>query len=172
MPLVELPDDMREELKEPLGPVETEVRDVSGRLLTVGDVVTSHFVDAGYSPDLALVDGRTKRQEVDEDVRESVERLQVLGSVDNPAGCITRELLEEVAENLDGEGALHVDGEEDLAVLPVIVVADDGDTVVYGQPDEGMVYVDVDEETRDTAVDLLFRMDLEDETELNRLLGL
>lgn len=163
---------MRSELKQPLGPVDTEVHDTGGRLITVGDVVTKHFVEAGVTPDLALVDGRTKRRDVTPEVAEAVERLDVVAEVENPAGTLTRELLEAVDDNVDSGGAVYVDGEEDLAVLPAILLADPGDTVVYGQPDEGMVYVEVDDETRETAVDLLTRMDVEDEDALRRLLRL
>lgn len=172
MVLVRLPEELRSELKQPLGIVESEVREVEGRLVAVGDVVTRHFVDADIIPDLSLVDGRTKRREVDPEVEEAVDTLEVVDEVKNPAGTLTRELLESIAENIDSDGTVYVDGEEDLAVLPAILLADEGDTVVYGQPGEGMVYVEVDDESRETAEDLLLRMDVEDESELRRLLGL
>jgi len=62
---------------------------------------------------------------------------------------------------LDDEAAtvLVVDGEEDLAVLPAIVAAPAGASVVYGQPDEGMVHVVVTDETRAHVRELLERMD-------------
>ncbi len=172
MPLVELPESLREDLKQPLGPIDTEVRRVDGRLIAVGDVVTQYFVEAGVTPDLALVDGRTKRREVDPEVAEAVNQLEEVARVENPAGTLTRELLRAIDRHLDSGGAVHVDGEEDLAVLPAILLADVGDTVVYGQPDEGMVYVDVDGESRGTARKLILRMEVEDEDELRELLGL
>ncbi|MFC6726763.1 DUF359 domain-containing protein, partial [Halobium palmae] len=48
---------------------------------------------------------------------------------------------------------------EDLATLPAIVAAPLGASVVYGQPDQGMVHVPVTEETKAEARDLLARMD-------------
>ncbi len=51
-----------------------------------------------------------------------------------------------------------VDGEEDLA-LPAIVAAPEGASVVYGQPDEGMVHVRVTAEAKAEMRTLLDRFD-------------
>jgi uncharacterized protein (UPF0218 family) len=51
-----------------------------------------------------------------------------------------------------------VDGEEDLATLPALVAAPTGASIVYGQPGEGMVLVEVDLTSTDRARDLLSRM--------------
>ncbi|MFP4633314.1 MAG: GTP-dependent dephospho-CoA kinase family protein [Halobacteriales archaeon] len=172
MALVRLPVEMRGELKEPMGPVEEEPRNVDGRLVAVGDVVTYHLLEVGVEPDLALVDGRTERERVDDGVRDVVESLPSMAEVENPAGTVTAELVRAIDDGLDcGPGRIDVDGEEDLAVLPALVLAEDGDVVVYGQPGEGMVYVDVDGESRERALHLLLAMDVEDEGLLRRLLG-
>jgi uncharacterized protein (UPF0218 family) len=65
---------------------------------------------------------------------------------------------------------LHVEGEEDLAAVPAVIVAPAGASVVYGQPGEGMVLVDADE-VRDEARDLLRRMDGDPEQALSLLEG-
>ncbi|HMK82220.1 MAG TPA: DUF359 domain-containing protein, partial [Candidatus Bathyarchaeia archaeon] len=52
-----------------------------------------------------------------------------------------------------------VDGEEDLLVLVVIAVAPVGSLVVYGQPNEGIVLVNVTLAKKKEVVDLLGRMD-------------
>jgi hypothetical protein len=44
-----------------------------------------------------------------------------------------------------------VDGEEDLAVIPLVLTARDGAVVLYGQPREGIVLRIVDSEARNTA---------------------
>uniref|UniRef100_UPI002480868F DUF359 domain-containing protein n=1 Tax=Halorubrum sp. F4 TaxID=2989715 RepID=UPI002480868F len=49
---------------------------------------------------------------------------------------------------------IEVDGEEDLAALPAILATSDGASVVYGQPGEGMVRVEVTPESRRTAREL------------------
>lgn len=163
-PLVSLPASLRHELKDPMGPVETDapalLAAVDGPLITVGDVVTYHVLEAGHTPDVALVDGITKREAVDETIRETVTRGETR-EVANPQGTITAALARElVAAIADPDPVtLLVDGEEDLATLPAIVAAPDGTSVVYGQPEEGMVHVVVDESVREEVHSLLSRFD-------------
>jgi len=161
--LVSLPEGMRDELKDPLGDVLPEVDENRlagpGRIVAVGDMVTYHLLEAGITPDVAVVDGRTKREEVDEEVVERWSEMGVVAHVDNPAGTVTHELVEGLREAFAEGGLVEVDGEEDLGVLPAVALADDGDTVLYGQPREGMVYVEVDDEKRGYVLELLRRMD-------------
>ncbi|MCU4926180.1 GTP-dependent dephospho-CoA kinase family protein [Halobacteria archaeon AArc-dxtr1] len=167
-PTLRLPVDLRADLKEPMGPVETDAEAVlarvEGPLIAVGDVVTYHFLQAGVTPDVALVDGRTERSAVDD----AVERVVTDGvsrEVDNPPGVITASLVRAIRDALaaDEPTTIFVDGEEDLAALPAIVLASEGATVVYGQPGEGMVHVRVDDAARDSVRTLLGRFERADE---------
>lgn len=150
-----LPDDLRDDLKSPLGPVFTDVDEllalVDGPLVAVGDVVTATLVRAGRPPDLAVVDGRTERGPVDDGVADLVPEPDV--TVENPAATLAAELVEAVRDGLEAGGptTVLVDGEEDLAVLPALLLAPTGATVVYGQPGEGMVVVGVYDGVRDRA---------------------
>ncbi|MFB6282458.1 MAG: GTP-dependent dephospho-CoA kinase family protein [Halobacteria archaeon] len=174
MVLIRLPQEMRGELKDPLGPVRTEVEEPQeGRLITVGDIVTCHFLDADVTPDLSLVDGKTKRREVEAELVEKWREVPALETVDNPSGTVSYEMVKTIQRGLSAEpeSLIEVEGEEDLAALPAVALAEDGDVVVYGQPNEGMVYVYVDEEIRSKVLDLLERMDIEDEEEFEELLG-
>ena len=163
--VVSLPTAMRGELKEPLGPVFTDAErllaSAGSPLVAVGDVVTYHLEEAGVTPDVALVDGLTKREAVDEEVEAAVSDDAQRVTVENPAGTLTAELLDALVAAIDApaETVLVVEGEEDLAALPAVVAAPDGASVVYGQPDEGMVHVPVDDDVRAEARDLLERMD-------------
>ncbi|WP_238709334.1 GTP-dependent dephospho-CoA kinase family protein [Natronorubrum halophilum] len=162
--LLVLPDDLRHELKEPMGPIETDaetlLEDVDGPLIAVGDVVTYHFLQAGRPPDVALVDERTKRQEVDEEIRETVTEATHLEAV-NPPAEISAAVIEALLEGLAREEptTILVEGEEDLVALPAIVAAPEGASVVYGQPDEGMVHVKVSDEHRAEMRALLDRFE-------------
>ena len=70
--VLELGSSLRSELKTPFGPVSTDTAAVladAGRpLVTVGDIVTYHTLEAGTVPTVAFVDERTKRSAVDEEV--------------------------------------------------------------------------------------------------------
>jgi uncharacterized protein (UPF0218 family) len=163
--VLELPSGLRHELKEPLGRIYTDtaalLADAGDPIIAVGDMVTYHLIEAGRTPDLALVDERTKRSVVDADVTAAIDGFDRSRSVDNPAATLTAELLAALRDGIDSDETtlLDVDGEEDLAALPAVLAAPAGASVVYGQPDEGMVLVDCDEAARDRARSLLERMD-------------
>jgi len=161
--VVTLPESLRGAFKEPFGPVESDAEvllaDVDGPLIAVGDIVTYHFLQAGRKPDVAVVDEHTKREVVDDDVRDAVVRPDV--TVANPAGSLVEPLVRALADALAGDDptTVFVDGEEDLAVLPAVLLAPLGASVVYGQPDEGMVHVPVTAESKAEFRGLVERMD-------------
>ena len=163
--VVRLPDELRAAFKDPLGPLYTDAEellsDAGEPLIAVGDIVTYHFERAGRRPDVALVDGRTKRRAVDDEVRDAVDAGADRIDTVNPAGVLTADLLEALRDAVarDGQTTIVVDGEEDLATLPAVLAAPEGATVVYGQPDRGMVAVDVTPETQAEFRELLERMD-------------
>lgn len=165
--VAELPDSLREELKEPAGPLYTDravlLEDAGEPLVTVGDVVSYHVLEAGVQPAVALVDDRTERTAVTERVAERVNRAEFDHevTVTNPAATLTAELLSALRGGLNRAGTtlITVNGEEDLATLPAVVATPAGGSVVYGQPGEGMVLVSVSEETQNRMRGLLSRMD-------------
>jgi hypothetical protein len=52
-----------------------------------------------------------------------------------------------------------VEGEEDLAVIPLICLLPENSLVVYGQPDEGVVAIRVTEDKKILIHDILGRME-------------
>lgn len=160
-----LPDELRESLREPLGPVVTDVEtlleDVSGPIVTVGDIVTDHLLEAGVEPLLIVLDGRTERAAVDETVRRRLP-FDRGRTVPNDAGTLSAELLSAMVTAIDRQqrgAVLVVDGEEDLAALPAVLAIPADGVVVYGQPGEGMVRAVPDAETRQRVRTLLERFD-------------
>ena len=163
--VLELPAALRGELKEPMGEIYTDTAallDAAGDpLVAVGDMVTYHLLSAGRVPDLALVDERTKRSAVEREVTDAITGFDRTVEVANPAGTLTRELLVAMRDGLGGDATtlLDVDGEEDLAALPAVLMSSDTATVVYGQPDAGMVLVVPDAAVRERVRSILSRMD-------------
>jgi uncharacterized protein (UPF0218 family) len=173
-PLLTLPESLRDAFKEPLGPVTTdaaallaavdETRERYGspeegrpRLIAVGDVVTYHLREAGRVPDAALVDGKTEREAVREEIATALDAAEERRiTVENPAAALSAALLDALAEALAAAEpvTIEVTGEEDLAALPAMLAAPLGSTVVYGQPGEGMVRVAITPETRRKAREL------------------
>jgi len=162
---LDLPSSLRHELKEPLGPIYTDTEellaDATEPVVAVGDIVTYHLLTGGYTPAVALVDERTKRAEVDPEVREAVGGFDHRRTVDNPPATITSALLDALVDGLAESGTtlIVVDGEEDLATLPATLAVPADASVVYGQPDEGMVLVTADDTARERCRDLVDRMD-------------
>ena len=169
--LLELPEAERAAFKKPIGPVYTDperlLADAGEPILAVGDVVTAHLVAAGRQPDVALVDGRTQRGAIDESVRNKLDEIDGLDGFDdpdrtvsNPPATLARELLTALREAVDAEAetVVLVDGEEDLAAVPAVLAAPDDAAVVYGQPGEGMVLIEVSEESRKEARALFERL--------------
>lgn len=82
-------------------------------------------------------------------------------SVKNPPGYIATTLVHAVHQAIERRlrggkrSIIRVIGEEDLAGVPAILLAPLGTVVLYGQPGEGMVAVDVTEEKKDTIRNIL-----------------
>lgn len=147
-----MPESMREELGKPLGKVLTAM-DVKRLLrsetfrVTVGDIATKTFLDAGTRPFLAIIDGKVGRKPF----REVVDRLQSekaspfkARAVKSGPGYISKEAVKAIRGGKGGgthPRVLLIDGEEDLLVLPAVIHAPIGAVVYYGQPGEGLVEV-------------------------------
>ncbi|OFV68222.1 MAG: protein containing DUF359 [Candidatus Syntrophoarchaeum caldarius] len=152
--LYTLPEELRSVLKKPFGKlyrgkgieciemVADDLDLLTSRLIAVGDVVTHYLLCFGVIPHLVIVDERTKRGEIPEEIRVDRGDFRKV-EVENPAGVITVELDRAIknAMSSDHPVQIWVNGEEDLAVLPVIKYAPLASIVIYGQPDEGVVAV-------------------------------
>jgi GTP-dependent dephospho-CoA kinase len=154
-----LPDDIRSELKKPFGELHANLTSLLPRLTgqtvyTVGDVVTHHLVRAGVTPDVAIIDGHTMRAPCTRVPRLPVRTL----TARNPPGTISDELILAIRDAVAHPPAMIVvDGEEDLAVIPLVLAAPTGALVLYGQPGEGVVLRRVDREGRRAARAFLSR---------------
>jgi uncharacterized protein (UPF0218 family) len=148
-----LPEEHRRLFKEPFGvlyrTIDEIIPTIEGKdVYSVGDVVTHNLRKKGIIPTVAVVDGYTMRSPC---VRVPTVHGECI-HVKNPAGTLTDELicaLERAVKN--PPATIIVDGEEDLAVIPLVLTAHDGAIVLYGQPHKGIVLRTVDNEARKTA---------------------
>jgi len=73
-------------------------------------------------------------------------------NVKNPAGTRTDELIRALTYAVAHPPVtINVDGEEDLAVIPLILAAPLGTIILYGQPHKGVVVRTVTREAQETA---------------------
>ncbi|MCU0632935.1 MAG: GTP-dependent dephospho-CoA kinase family protein [Methanolinea sp.] len=156
--MLRLPEDQRYLFQSPFGTLVPEITDLSSelpgrRLYTVGDVVTRNVLAMGLLPEVAVVDGHTMRAPCD---RTPPLVFPAVYHAENPPGTITRVLVEALRKAIASPPALIiVEGEEDLAVIPLVLEAPEGGWVLYGQPGEGVVIREIDEEARKKAETLL-----------------
>jgi len=152
-----LPGEQRKFFKVPFGILYPDIADIiplirGKQVYTVGDVVTHRLLQQGITPDLAIIDGHTMRSPCD--------RTPVLYDlcirVKNPPGSLSDELIEGLNEALKHPQAMiYVDGEEDLAVIPLVIASNEGSVILYGQPREGVVFRLVDPEAKEKAREML-----------------
>lgn len=155
--MLRLPEAHRDLFKKPFGTLYASVDELLPRLegravYAVGDVVTHNLLAAGVVPDIAIIDGYTMRTPCNRFPLLRARRL----TVKNPPGTITGELTDAIDEAVRGQPAvIFVDGEEDLAVIPLVLAAPDGAAVLYGQPAEGVVLRLVDTAAKQEAASML-----------------
>ena len=163
---LELPDGLRAELARPYGPVSAE-EDLAGhmrgcgRVFAIGDMVNMSLARMGIEPDIMIFDYCTQRGPCEDEVREALRRIEATTvKVTNPKGVLTAELWNTIAKSVRSEirTKIEVRGEEDLASLACIAIADRGDCVIYGVPNEGISVIRVGEDIKKVVGGILSRM--------------
>ena len=131
-------------------------------IITVGDICTINVNEQIRTPNLSIIDFKTKRNtpltEEQKNVIENIGDKRV--KVVNHPGTISDELWKAIKDSI-GSGdnvRIEVDGEEDLASLAAISLSKIGTKVIYGMPDKGMVVVDVDQQSKARVNSLLEHM--------------
>jgi uncharacterized protein (UPF0218 family) len=101
-----------------------------------------------------VIDFKTKRNEPIVPLPSKWERNV---KVKNPPGCISVELWNSIDEALRAKGntLIEVDGEDDLASVPAIILAPEGAIVIYGVPDKGIAVYEVGENLKKNVVNLI-----------------
>jgi len=151
--MLTLPEEHRRLFKEPFGELHRTIEEIiplfsNHTIYAVGDVVTHNLQKNGIIPAIAVVDGFTMRSPCNRALTVS----GVCIRVKNPAGTITNELINALQHAVKHPPVtIQVDGEEDLAVIPLVLAAPIGTIVLYGQPNEGVVFRPVSEEAKATA---------------------
>ncbi len=163
--LYKLTEELREELKKPLGTlvkIGNETDYIKNNLITenfvitVGDGTTESFILAGGKPKVEIVDLKEKRS-----IREkTLTSAEIVIKVKNDPGTITEEAMEAIKNAISSKKRvrIEIDGEEDLLGIPSIIYAPKGSYVLYGQPNEGLVVVKVNDDVKDKASMILHSM--------------
>jgi uncharacterized protein (UPF0218 family) len=143
-----LPEAERASLQKPFGEVFPGIHSllprIRGRTIyTVGDVVTHNLLKEGITPRVAIIDGHTMRAPCTRAPDLPSRRIRAR----NPPGTISDDLVRAIRDALSRPPAvIFVEGEEDLAVLPLVLAAPAGAVILYGPPGQGVVLREVDRE--------------------------
>ena len=157
--MLTLPEEHRRLFKEPFGTLYPSIDEIlpllqNGRVYAVGDVVTHNLQKNGVIPAVAIVDGYTMRSPC----KKMPDLTGRCGQVRNPAGCLTEDLIRALDHAVAHPPVtIVVEGEEDLAVIPMVIAAPIGSVVLYGQPHEGVVLRTVTRQAQQTAREYLSR---------------
>lgn len=169
-----LTEELREKLKKPFGELIKEeilLRQLADQddkkpyLITVGDVTTETFNKLRLNQNISVIDFKVARQRQFFNLKElGFSDKEEVVNINNPAGSLTPDLFKTLEKLFKKKNSkriiIQIDGEEDLAVLPVILTAPLGAAVYYGQPNQGLVKVEVSEESKSRAYKLTSRFSI------------
>ena len=152
-----LPENLRQQFRSPLGVLikdnnpekEKIIREIYSKssVITVGDRTTEVLLNLGLIPQIQVVDGLEKRNQRNIPQSESINTELVC---ENPASEITDDAISiiKIAFSSKPPVRIIVNGEEDLLVLPICIHAPDNSIIMYGQPNEGLVIIQITPDIR------------------------
>lgn len=154
----ELPDNLRKIFSKPHGElyntVDVFLKSAQGEklLIAVGDETVKKINKIkGYSANLSIVDFKVKRKLKFSNLGqlgfdENINKISVINpqaTINNSLNLAIYSFFREPTRRV-----VLVDGEEDLAVVPCVLLAPLGTLVLYGQPDQGVVAIIVTDEVK------------------------
>jgi uncharacterized protein (UPF0218 family) len=188
-----LPKSLRKSLHKPIGelftgkPVEAAKKAIRYILeknptisISVGDYCTKALIEANYFPNIVIYDGKTLRTEQISLNLSTYSEKRIF----NPRGWISIEaweVIESVVLSFSQKDTkrtnncrvcVHITGEEDLLVIPAIIVSPLKSIVVYGQPPlntefgttkEGIVAVIITSQLKKRVQDLFTKFEIHEE---------
>jgi len=126
------------------------------KIISVGDVVSRRMLEKKLPLNIFIVDNRSMREATEPLPFKADKTLKLI----NPAGTITEDSWRIIDEAINSEGLVRVlvDGEEDLLTIVAVLLAPENSMVVYGQPNKGIVVINVTEEIKRKMREIISRM--------------
>lgn len=106
------------------------------RIITVGD-----YCSLNLPSDVKVFDSKVKRKKIKQNLKFHLK-------CKNPAGTIQKEVWKKIKKAIRERKNLLVSGEEDLLVIPAVLLAPKSSLVVYGYPGKGVCVIEVTERTK------------------------
>lgn len=153
-----LPNEIRSELKQVWGipifgkaeEIEKEYKRIIKekkftKIITIGDRCS-----LALPSDVKVFDGKINREKIEESLPFSL-------SCSNPPGTIQKDAWSIIEKAIKENKNVFVDGEEDLLVIPAVLLAKDHSAVVYGFFNKGICLIEVSDKIKNTFKELLKR---------------
>jgi len=151
-----LPSSLREELKKPWGisiwgspeQIKKQYKEIIQekgfeKIITVGDQCSLLL-----SSDIKVFDKLINRQQVSHEISSSLHLV-------NPPATIQREAWDVLEKAIQNNQNVEVEGEEDLLVIPIVLLSDNRTVVVYGLRDRGICLIEVSPQMKKNFRELL-----------------
>jgi len=113
------------------------------KIITVGD-----YCSLNLPSNVKIFDGKIKRRKIKKLPKFSL-------SCGNPAGTIQKEVWPVIKKAIKNKENIFIDGEEDLLVIPCVLLSKKKTAVIYGLVDKGVCLIEVSPETQKDFKELL-----------------
>ncbi|XOB46778.1 MAG: DUF359 domain-containing protein [Candidatus Nealsonbacteria bacterium] len=151
-----LPDELRPELRKVWGiPILGKKKEIAKKykklikerkfkkIITIGDCCS-----LSLSSDIKIFDGKINRKKIKKSLPFSL-------NCSNPPGTIQEKVWPIIKKAIKENKNVFIDGEEDLLVIPAVLLSEKHSAVVYGFFDKGICLIEVSEKTKKTFKELL-----------------
>lgn len=163
--------ELRYKLKQPLGKLikgneeiileslKKIVEQINPKLIiSVGDIVSRSILKIPVLVNVRIIDNRAMRKNLEFFDFKNKKTFHAY----NPAGSIEIMAWQAIKEAIKSKDALVIiDGEEDLLALVAVIESPNNSLVIYGQPKEGIVVIEVNETAKREAKTIIGSMILE-----------
>jgi GTP-dependent dephospho-CoA kinase len=123
----------------------------SAKIVTVGDTTTQKFVEFGYTPDLSIIDNKEKRKTKSNNIELQVDKVIYCENRPGELNIHVMDLIKKITSIKFNKIQIIIEGEEDLIALPLFMYSPNKWTIFYGQPNEGLVMVEMNNDRRKRA---------------------
>jgi pantetheine-phosphate adenylyltransferase len=113
------------------------------KIITVGD-----YCSLNLPSNVKIFDGKIKRKRI-----KNLPKFSLKGT--NPPGTIQGEVWSVLKTAIKGNKNVFIEGEEDLLVIPSVLLAEKNTAVVYGFPEKGVCLIGVTLKTKENFRKLL-----------------
>ncbi len=134
--------------------LQTAMLPQKNNIVTVGDTATHLFLEHEFPIKFGVFDNLEQRRPVIHSLHKYIKHNNLIHTHNEP-GKISQNLTQALVHAMENNSYVEVDGEEDLAVIPLTLLLPLGGVIIYGQPNEGLVMVEITEEKKEWVKRLL-----------------